>query len=234
MPDCVDKYNVREFVKSKNLSSILNTLYGVYDNTDDIDFTALPEKFVIKTTDGSGGENTFICRNKSELDIPALIDQLKKWKNKKSINAGREWAYTKIKKSRYIIEEYLENPNNIVSGIEDYKLFCFSGKVKMIQIDIDRFSNHKRNLYYPNGIFLNIVHTYPNFEQNRVDYDNFDKLISVAEELSKDFLFVRVDLYLIKEHIYFGELTFYPGSGYENFIPDDFDIQLGSYFEIFK
>jgi hypothetical protein len=233
MPVCVDKYAVREYVISKNLSSTLNTLYGVYDDAEDIDFVALPDKFVIKINDGSAGENMFFCLNKNRLYIPILIVQLKKWKNKIGINAGREWAYTKIKKKKYIVEKYLENPVNPELGIEDYKLFCFHGKVEMIQVDIDRFDGHKRNLYDANRQFLDIVHTYPNFDQNRIDTNEFSNLIIIAEQLSQDFPFVRVDLYLIKGHVYFGELTFYPGSGYEGFVPDQFDIELGSYFRIF-
>jgi hypothetical protein len=232
MSVCVDKYKVREFVESKGLASILNELYGVYDNPEDIDFNILPDKFVIKTTDGGGGENIFICKEKKSLDVPLLIGKIKKWKNKKTINAGREWAYTKMEKSRYIVEKYMENSVNPELGIEDYKLFCFHGKVEIIQVDIDRFDGHKRNLYSSSGQFLDIIHTYPNFDQNRIDTKEFDNLIIIAEQLSQDFPFVRVDLYLIKGHVYFGELTFYPGSGYEGFVPDRFDTELGSYFKI--
>jgi hypothetical protein len=233
MPVCIDKYAVREYIISKNLSSILNTLYEVCDDVGKIDFAALPDKFVIKINDGSAGENMFFCLNKSKLDIPVLIARLKKWKNKIGINAGREWAYTRIKKKRYIVEKYLENPVNPELGIEDYKLFCFHGKVEMIQVDIDRFDGHKRNLYNAKGQFLDIVCIYPNFDQNRINTKEFNNLIIIAEQLSQDFPFVRVDLYLIKGHVYFGELTFYPGSGYEGFVPDQYDVELGSYSRIF-
>ena len=96
MGRCVDKYAVREYVKSKGLENTLTVLYGVYDNAEDIDFTLLPQKFVIKSTDGGGGENIFICKDKSKLDIPQVVKAISGWKNKKNINAGREWAYTCI------------------------------------------------------------------------------------------------------------------------------------------
>jgi hypothetical protein len=232
MPLCADKYLVRDFVKSKGLSSILTCLYGVYDDPDEINYSLLPDKFVIKTTDGSGGENVFICKMKNDLDITALADKLRGWKNKKNINAGREWAYTEILKSRYIIEEFIENPDNPSVEIEDYKLYCFSGKVKFLHIDYSRFSEHKRNFYDREGNLLNIVHTYPNFDHKKLVFGNLHNLIETAEKLSLDFSFVRVDLYSVKKKIYFGEMTFYPGSGYESFVPDEFDFEIGSHFNI--
>ena len=125
---CVDKYRVREYVATKGLTSILNTLYGVYEDCKDIDWKVLPDSFVIKTTDGGGGENIFICKNKSDLDIESVKSHLVGWKNKKDINAGREWAYTGITKSQYIIEELLVNEDNPDAGISDNKILCFNGK----------------------------------------------------------------------------------------------------------
>jgi hypothetical protein len=238
MPICVDKYKVREFVASKGFASILNEIYGVYDNPENIDFNILPDKFVIKTTDGGGGENIFICKDKRSLDIPLLIRELKKWKNKKLYNAGREWAYTKIEKSRYIIERYLENDKILVRGgggggvIDDYKFYCFYGKACYLHIDILRFIDHRRNFYDKNGKYLDVICTYRNYEDNDINLVSLKDLIYTAEQLSNDFPFVRVDLYYVKNKIYFGELTFYPGSGYEGFIPDEFDFELGSCFDI--
>lgn len=232
MPICVDKYKVREFVASKGLASILNEIYGVYDKPTDIDFDSLPNKFVIKTTDGSGGENVFICKDKKTLRIDKLIPQLEHWRDRKNINAGREWAYTKIEKSRFIIEQYLENDKNIDDGIEDYKFYCFYGKVKFFHIDYSRFNGHKRNFYDREGNLLDIIHTYPNFDPKYVVLDNLYTLIEIAEKLSPDFSFVRIDLYYVKKKVYFGEMTFYPGSGYESFVPDEFDFELGSWFDI--
>jgi hypothetical protein len=234
MPVCADKYLVRDFVRAKGLSSILIDLYGVYDDPSEINYDLLPDKFVIKTNDGSGGENVFICKDKNALDITMLTKKLRSWKNKKNINAGREWAYTEIVKSRYIIEEFIENQDTppLSVGIEDYKLYCFSGKVKFLHIDYSRFNGHKRNFYDREGNLLNIIHTYPNFDHKNVALDNLYTLIKTAEILSSDFSFVRVDLYSVKNKVYFGEMTFYPGSGYERFIPDEFDFELGSHFNI--
>lgn len=230
--ECVDKYNVRKYIESKGLSDILNTLYGVYDEVADIDFNKLPNEFVIKSTDGGGGENILICKNKEELDIDSTRKKIKGWKNKKDINAGREWAYTQIDKSRYIIEQLLVNENNPEAGISDYKIFCFNGKPYCIVYDVDRYIGHKRNFYDTNWNCLNVSSDCPNFVDDMLKPEGLKEMLSVAEKLSSDFPFVRVDLYYLNHQVYFGELTFYPWSGYVQFNPDEFDFVLGNQFDI--
>lgn len=230
MPQCVDKYEVREYVKNKGLTEILIPNYGVFDSADDIDFESLPQRFVIKTTDGGGGQNLIICKDKSKLDIASTVTQLKSWKDKKNVDAGREWAYTGIKKSRITIEEYLENPTNPEAGISDYKIFCFGGKPHYIIYDCDRYVDHKRNIYDTdwNRIYVNTDCAQK--DEDIPSPHNLDRLLNVAAKLSEDFPFVRVDLYNINGKIYFGELTFYPWSGYVRFFPDSFDFELGKLF----
>lgn len=230
--ECVDKYNVRKYIESKGLSDILNTLYGIYDEVADIDFNKLPNKFVVKSTDGGGGENILICKDKEKLDIESTKRILKGWKNKKDINAGREWAYTQIDKSRYIIEQLLINENNPEAGISDYKIFCFNGKPYCIVYDIDRYIGHKRNFYDTNWNCLNVSSDCPNFVDDKVKPEGLKEMLLVAEKLSSDFPFVRVDLYYLNHQVYFGELTFYPWSGYVQFDPDEFDFVLGNLFDI--
>ena len=147
LPICVDKYEVRNYIKDNNLSGILTKFYGVYNRGEDINFDSLPDQFVIKTTDGGGGNNIIICRDKKDLNIPDTIKKLNSWLNVKNVNAGREWAYTGIKKSQIIIEEYLENELNPEAGIDDYKIFCFNGEPYCIVRDVDRYIGHKRNFY---------------------------------------------------------------------------------------
>lgn len=225
---CVDKYEVRKYVASKGLEGTLNKLYCVCKDPDEIDFASLPDKFVVKTTDGGGGENIFICKDKGSLDIPELKRKLKAWKNKKNINAGREWAYTCIKESRYIVEEYLENEVNPEAGISDYKFFCFNGRPHCIAYDIDRYIGHKRNFYDVDWNNLNVSSDCDSFDDGLVARpEGLEDMVRVAEILSKDFPFVRVDLYHIRNQVYFGELTFYPWSGYVKFNPVDFDFRLG-------
>lgn len=231
MHQCVDKYEVRGYLEERGFGHLLNTLYGVYDRAEDIDFSALPDRFVIKTTNGGGGLNVMICKDKSSFDTDAAIAKLNSWIEKR-VSAGREWAYTGIEKSRIIVEEYLENEKNPRAGLEDFKFFCFNSTPFCIVNDCDRYSGHKRNFYDINWVNLNISSDCPTFDDSSKKPDGLEKMTEVAAALSKDFPFVRVDLYYTQGKVYFGELTFYPWSGYVKFEPDTFDYKLGELFNI--
>ncbi len=229
---CVDKYDVRQYVESLGLADILNESYGIYEDCRSIDLDSLPESFVVKTTDGGGGENIMICKDKSVLEKEALYAELLKWKNKKDINAGREWAYTGIRKSRYIVEKLLVNTENPEVGIADYKFFCFNGQPEVIVYDTDRYVGHKRNFYDTDWNNLNVSSDCPQCDRNVPRPEGLGDMLKVAAELSKEFPFVRVDLYYVEGRVIFGELTFYPWSGYVQFLPDSFDFELGNMFDL--
>lgn len=235
MPICVDKYRVREYVKSKGLESILNELYGVYDRAEDIPFDKLPNEYVIKTTDGSGGNNVLLVRNASELNMAHTIDTVNSWLGVKDINAGREWAYTINDKSRIIVEALINSKTDLF----DYKFFCFSGHVYICQIISNRFTNESIDFYdlnwkHRDGLvgFLELNSEIGNSPVGIPHPSNLTQMVRIAETLSANFPFVRVDLYNVEGRIYFGELTFYPASGYGHFTQDDFDYELGALFDI--
>lgn len=225
---CVDKYMVRDYITQKGLTENLVKLYGVYSNAEDINFDTLPTQFVLKTTDGSGGNNIIIVKDKSLLDISSLKKKLNSWINIKDINAGREWAYTQIGKSQIIVEELLINESNPECGIEDFKILCFHGEPKYIIVDKDRYIDHKRNFYDVEWNRIDVTTDHSQFDTIYPKPDNLEEMLRISGILSKDFPFVRVDLYNINGKIYFGELTFYPWSGYVKFDPKDFDKHLGS------
>lgn len=230
MPICVDKYRVREYIKSKGLSDILVKLYGVYDKAEDIPLDVLPKKFVLKTSNGSG--TNIICKDKEKLSKAEIIEKVSKFLNQSSASAGREWAYAKGK-PQIIIEELLEDSTNSGGFISDYKFLCFNGKPEYIVLDIDRFTNHKRNIYNIEWQDLHIASDCSCIENRTFDKPiNYDKMIEIVKILSEDFPAVRVDLYNINGHIYFGELTFFPWSGYVQFKPDSFDFEMGKKFNL--
>lgn len=233
LPICVDKYKVRGYIESLGMSSILNELYGVYNDANEINFDSLPDKFVIKSTDGSGGQNIFVCKDKTKVDIPKLRKTINKWRNKKNINPGREWAYTGIKNSQIIIEKYIES-NIEDGGLIDYKFFCFNGKVEYLYVIADRELGNKCGLGIYDREFhrLNVCRADERKLERLIPKPkNFDQMMRTAEYLSKGFPHVRIDLYNINEQIIFGEYTFYDGSGYMKFIPDSFDFELGEKFD---
>ena len=232
MHQCVDKYEVRDYVKSKGLENILNDCYGVYANPDEIDFSKLPTKFVIKTTSGGGGQNVLICDNKDNLNIEETKSKLEYWLKlnpKKSF--GREWAYEGTK-NKIVIEKYLEGNDDNLTGINDYKFFCFNGKVEYIVFDGDRYAGHKRNFYDKDWNYIDIQSDCDKMGNVIKKPKMLQQMKNVAEKLSEDFPFVRVDLYCIEDKIYFGELTFYPWTGYVQYNPDSFDYDLGKKFEL--
>lgn len=235
MPCCVDKYEVRKYVKAKGLEHILTHLYGVYNHPDDIDFESLPNRFIAKLTTGGGGLNVIIIKDKSTCDWEKVTKKMNSWRWKRGegrkYSSGREWAYTGIKQSRIVIEELLEDDRNADGSIDDYKLMCFNGKFGSLWIDKNRYSNHKRGFWDKNLNFLpNVSSDHDTFETPPVLPDNINEMIEMAEKLSEDFPYARVDFYNIKGRIVFGEITFYPWSGYVKFHPDTFDFELGNLF----
>lgn len=224
----VDKYGVREFVKNTIGEKYLTKLYGVYDNVDEIPFDKLPEKFVIKLTNGSG--YNIICENKTKKKIKIIKNRFKKWIKVDFYMLGREWAYKDVK-NRIICEEFLESDEPY--GLNDYKVFCFNGEPKMIQVDYARFTKHKRNLYTPNWEFIDERVAYENDPNAEISKPkNLSEMLDCASKLSKGFPHVRVDFYSINERLVFGEMTFYHGAGYLHFENENFEKKLGDYWEL--
>lgn len=230
MSVCADKYRVREYVKSKELENILVPLYGVYENVDEVDFNILPEKFVIKTNNTS--KTNILCKDKSKLNIEYTKKKLNYWMHKRYNNPGREWCYNNIK-PLIICEKYLEDED-----LTDYKFFCFNGVPYCVLVVKDRYdsSGIKKGFFSSDFEFIDIgVEEYNFSDENnkRIEIKkpkNYERMLEIASILSKDFPFVRVDLYNIDGKIFFGELTFYPGSGYVDY--GYFDYELGKQFDI--
>lgn len=230
---CVDKYNVRQYIESKGLGSILNELYGVYNRVEDIDYNTLPNKFILKSTSGGGGLNVLVCQDKSAFDKGAVQKLLNFDANHavQTSSVGREWAYVG-NTNRIIVEKLLECNDDVSQGLADYKILCFQGEPKIVILDVDRYVDHKRNFYDTAWNNLNITSDHECTSREIPKPKNLEEMLEVARKLSEDFPMVRVDLYNIYGKIVFGELTFYPWSGYVTFHPQEFDVRLGEMFDI--
>jgi len=147
-----DKYRVREYVESKGLSGILNTLYFVGNVAEDIDYNALPEKFVIKTNNGSG--TNILCNDKNKLNINEANKKINTWLSRNFYVAGRGWSYKNIE-PKVIVEEYLEDKNQ-QNGVFDYKFLCFNGEPHYIVHDVNRYTDHVRNIYDNKWNFIDV------------------------------------------------------------------------------
>lgn len=238
MVQCVDKFDVREYVKKKGLEDILIPCYGVYDSPDDINWEALPNQFVMKDTLGSGGNTVIIVKDKSQININELKVKAKHWTSQDAHrpSGGREWPYYSGKKHRIIIEKYIES-NEKSGGLIDYKFFCFDGNATYMYIIADRKLGDGARMGIYDAFFnrLNVSRLDERVLERTIKKpNNFEKLKSVAEELASEFPEARVDLYDCNGTILFGEITFFDGSGYMKFKPDGFDFEMGDAFVLPK
>ncbi|HHX81325.1 MAG TPA: hypothetical protein GX692_09735 [Acholeplasmataceae bacterium] len=225
---CADKYLIREYVESKGLKHILNELYGVYDNVEQIDFQKLPEKFVMKVTHGCG--QNLICKDKSKINWKKEKRKFKIWLRTNHYYNSLEWVYKDIK-PRIIVEKLIETQDN--KPPKDYKFFCFNGEPKYIFVASDRGENTtKFDFYDLEWNHLAVKNHYPNSNEAIPKPLKLQDMIEHSKVLSKGFPHVRVDFYMEKEKVIFGELTFFHFSGSEPFEPIDFDYKMGEYLEL--
>lgn len=225
----VDKVEVKKYISEKIGSEFLIKTLGVYEKFDDINFSELPERFVIKCNHNSGG--VVVCNNKEKLDFGALKKSFDNMINKNYYLSSREWPYKNVL-PKIIIEENLQKEGEIAQ-INDYKLMCFNGKVRCSFV----CSNRTKESLYVN--FYDRDWSPMPFERhyhkNPIEIEKpsgYEKMVELAEKLSVGIPFVRVDFYQCNERIYFGELTFYPGGGIEEFHPDIWDYKLGEWLDL--
>lgn len=224
--ELVDKSKVKEHVaRWIGEEHVIPTL-GVWDSFEDIDFESLPEKFVLKTTNGSGGHDVVICHDKKQFNMEKarriINNSLKKdvyWKL-------REWPYKGVT-HRIIAEQYMEDETG---ELRDYKFFCFNGTPKAMLIASNRYTHH--NFTYFDMDFHRLPITSVAGEQSDEVFmrpENFDEMVSVASRLSQNMPHVRVDLYTCQGKVYFGEITFFDTSGFDNMCSDEWDLKFGSW-----
>lgn len=225
----VDKYRVKQYITKLIGEEYVIPTLGVWKNVDDIDFKSLPEKFVLKCNNDSGG--IVICKNKKDFDEAKAKSFLKERLKNNGYWYGREWPYKNVKPC-IIAEKYMED--SISKDIKDYKFFCFNGSMEFFDIDIDRFIEHRSNYYDRNGNFLPFGKTYcpPDYTKKIEMPKNLDKMIELAETISHNTVLSRIDFYEIDGQVYFGEITFYPGSGFSPFTDEKWDYKLGDMIDL--
>ncbi|WP_246277523.1 ATP-grasp fold amidoligase family protein [Winogradskyella ursingii] len=228
----VDKYEVRSYVKNKVGEEYLNELYGVYENPEHIDFDSLPNKFVIKANHTNG--HNLIVNDKSNLNKQNVKKLFKKWLGKNQYyRRGQEWAYKDVK-PKIIIEKFLKEDDK--STLVDYKFYCFDGKPKFIDVHIDREDDHKQGCF---DLDFNLLpfgksSTYKSISADIEKPSNLKEMVLLAEALSQDLPFVRVDVYSVNGKTIFGEMTFYPSDARREFYPDEYNRIIGDYFKLPK
>ena len=217
-----DRLEVRKYVSKKIGDSYLIPLIGSFKYLDEDIWEELPSSFVLKASHGSG----MVCmiHQKEEEEHKTILRTANGWMKVDYYRFGREWVYKGL--HRFILAEelILDENENVPS---DFKFFCFQGQVKLVQVDIDRFGTQKRNLYDEQFNLLDAGLHHEVGEDKIKKPALFEEAKNIAEVLSAEFSFIRVDLYILPERIYFGELTNFPGNGFERFHPDEFDFVAG-------
>ncbi len=205
--DYVDKIKVREIYKDWGYEQYLPKIYGIWNNTDEINFDLLPDSFALKTNHGCGSH--YICKNKSELNIEEAKIIINQALNTKFGLA--ETQYHSIKPLVYCEEYINDGTGNLPS---DYKFLCTDGEIKCILIVTDRIKTSYKLLTY-NIKWEKLDYVTPHYQTN-YDFEkpkNLKLMTSIAKQISQKFEFVRVDFYDLGDKIFLGELTFTPQGG---------------------
>lgn len=226
----VDKYEVKKYIETTiGLEYVIPT-FGIYNSFQEINFEKLPKRFVMKCTHNSGG--VVVINDKNKINIKELEKKFNRMLKKNFFYVGREWPYKNIV-PRIIIEENIQEEDS-KEQIKDYKIMCFNGEPKCSFVCSNRNAESGLcvNFYDYNWKPMPFERHYPKNKQEIEKPSQYNKMLELAKKLSKDIPFVRVDFYQKGEQIYFGELTFYPGSGMEEFTPDEWDEKIGNWLEL--
>lgn len=220
----VDKYEVKEIVSQKIGKEHIIPTYGVWNGFEEIDWNCLPRSFVLKTTHDS--HSIVICEDKEKLDYNKAKTVLQRSLKKKYYYGGREWPYKKVK-PRIIAEKYMSNDE---TGLTDYKVHCFNGQPEFILVCTNRYTKIGLQEVFYNLQWKKMPVSRPGCCTEQMDIEKPEQLgemLGIAKKLSQDIPFVRVDFYLVEGIVYFGEMTFFPASGYKRFVPDEYDKKFG-------
>lgn len=226
----VDKFEVKKYVAGIIGDEYIIPTIGVYDSFDDIDFDELPNQFVIKCTHDSGG--LVIVKDKAKLNINEAKKKINKCLKTNYYYHGREWPYKKVR-PRVVIEKYMVNDG--CDELTDYKVMCFNGKAKIIFTCTERFGEGLKVTFFDlDWNKLPFERHYPSSRKKIKKPKNLKKMLDLSEKLSMGIPFVRMDWYEIGGKLYFGEYTFYPGNGLEEFNPEEWDRKLGDMLKLAK
>ena len=216
----VDKFAVKQYVASIIGEEYIVPTLGVWDKFDDINFDSLPRQFVLKTTNGGGGGGVVVCKDKTTLDINTAKHKLNKSLKSSIYRNLKEWPYKNVK-PRIIAEQYLEDCSG---DLVDYKFTCTDGVAHNVMLCLDRKSGSTKFYFFDrswNLLRLNIRGKNAPEGFTLPKPESIDKMFEIAAKLSEGLPYARIDLYNVNGNIYFGEITFFPQSGFDsNLLPE--------------
>lgn len=223
---CADKYEVRNYLKTKGYEDNLIPVFGVWDNANSMNWNALPERFALKRTNGCG--YNIICLDKSKVDEKGVKKLLNKWQKDKFGMYNAEPHYDKMP-GKIICEEYIDSDGRLPV---DYKIHCFNGQAKFIMVCDGRLRGHTSFYYYDLNRQPFLVGVENAKKPLEINDTLFREMINMSNHIAKDFPFVRIDFYIYKGKLIIGELTFTPTAGYDYTITREGDYVIGQMFEV--
>ena len=228
----VDKLAVRDHIKKVLGEEYLFPLLGSYKSFDEIDFSALPNQFVLKCNHDSG--STKVIKDKASLtdkDIEELREHFKTRLSRDFFFAGREYPYKNL--PRYIIaEKLMSRSSDPDKSIEDYKFFCFNGVPRIMFVATDRQTDCKFDFFDMDFNHMDVYYDHPIADKPIPKPEKFEEMKEIAAKLSQGMRVVRIDLYELDNQIYFGEYTFFHGGGFQLFQPPEWERQLGDWIDL--
>lgn len=226
----VDKLKVKDYVSEKiGIDYVIPTI-GVWKHAEDIEWDQLPDRFVLKTTQGGGNIGVTICRDKSKVDKDKVVKKMNSALKQNLYYSSREWPYKNVE-PRIFAEEYMEDEHR---ELRDYKFFCFNGKCQMVEVLTERqtrktaFANFYDRDYNP----MPFKGGHPTNPISPQKPNGFERMVSIAEMLSENLHHVRIDLYDINGKVYFGEFTFFHSGGVSTFKPAKWDEKIGTWLNL--
>lgn len=223
----VDKYEVKKYVSGILGEDVIIPTLGVWDKFEEIDFAKLPDQFVLKTTHDSGAN--VIVKDKKALNMERTKKILKKSLKCNPFYRHREYPY-KDAKPRIIAEKFMVDESG--TELKDYKFFCFDGEVKFLFVATDRPLDTRFDFFDTDFNHLPFKQGHPWAKKEIKKPENFEEMKRMACILSKGMPHVRVDLYNINGHIYFGEMTFFHFAANVPFDPPIWDEKIGSWLKL--
>lgn len=227
----VDKYNVKKYVASIIGETYIIPTLGVWDKFDDIDFARMPERFVLKCTHDSGGIS--ICKDIDSFDKRVAKEKLEKAMHTNYYVKNREWPYSCVER-KIIAEKYVEDENS--GNLLDYKIMCFNGKAKCSFVCTRRFSDEQMRVTFFDRDWKKMpFERYYHAEDKEIKKpESYELMLDLAEKIASAIKlpFARIDFYEVNKKPLFGEITLFPGSGMEPFMPDEWDYILGEWIDL--
>ena len=226
--ELVDKAEVKRYVSQKIGDNYIIPTIGIWDTVDDIPIDKLPFQFVIKCTHDSG--SVIVCKDKTKFNVEAAKKKLVYHLKKSTFWFGRDWPYKGLK-PRIIVENLIGDGGR---PLIDYKVLCFNGIPKLIEVHIDRGTvKHTQDFYDTNWKRTDIVQTCEPMAKTPISPPGcLKQMLELSKLLAKDFIHIRVDWYVVNDKLYFGELTFYDGSGFAKFVDEKWDYMLGDWINL--